>query len=122
MISYWLPFECHYLSTIARRQTGEGAPTIKMEIIQSVLSLDPGVCRCAYDLSIVLVKIVVFCTHRRNLLASTTQELRQTYREIDILMVDSPVLLPGLAKFRIWRSSCVVLVSKLRGVYEKQLF
>ena len=77
MISYWLSFECHYLWTIARRQTGECAPTIKMEIVLSVLSLDPGVCRCAYDLSIVLVKIVVFCTHRRNLLASTTHKFRQ---------------------------------------------
>ena len=38
----------------------------------------------------------------------------KTYREIDILMVDSPEPLPGLAKFRIWRSSCIVLVSKLR--------
>ena len=62
MISYWLPFECHDIWTIARRQTGEGAPTIKMEIVLSVLSLDPGVCRCAYDLSIVLVEIVVFRT------------------------------------------------------------
>ena len=77
MISYWLPFVCHYIWTIARRQTGEGAPTIKMEIVLSVLSLDPGVCLCAYNLSIVLVKIVVFRTHRRNFLASTTQELRQ---------------------------------------------
>ena len=77
MISYWLPFECHYIWTIARRQTGEDAPTIKMEIVLSVLSLDPGVCRCACDLSIVLVKIVVFRTHRRNLLASTTDKFRQ---------------------------------------------
>ena len=46
----------------------------------------------------------------------------KTYREIDILMVDSPVPLAGLAKFRIWRSSCLVLASKGNGVYEKQLF
>ena len=87
MISYWLPFECHYIWTIARRQTGECALIIKMEIVLSVLSLDPGVCRCAYDLSIVLVKIVVFrthCrkivvfrTHHRNLLASTKQKCHQ---------------------------------------------
>ena len=76
MISYWFPFECHYIWTIARRQTGECAPTINMQIVLSVLSLDPGVCRCAYHLSIVLVKIVVFRTHRPNLLASTMQELR----------------------------------------------
>ena len=43
----------------------------------SILSLDPVICRCAYDLSIVLVKIVVFRTHRRYLLTRTTQELRQ---------------------------------------------
>ena len=48
-----------------------------MEIVLSVLSVDPGVCRCAYDLSIVLVKIVVFRTHRLNVLATTNQELRQ---------------------------------------------
>ena len=77
MISYWLPFECHYIWTISRRQTGECAPTIKMEIVLSVLCLDPGVCRSAYDLSIVLVKIVGFCTHRRNLLASTKHKFRQ---------------------------------------------
>ena len=74
---YWLPLECHYIWTIARRQAGECAPTIKMKIVLSVMSLEPGVCRCAYDLSIVLVKIVVFRTYRRNLLASTMQELRQ---------------------------------------------
>ena len=78
MISYWLLFECHYIWTIARRQIGECAPTIKMEIVLSVLSLDPGVCRCAFDLSIVLVKIVVFRTHRRNLLASTTHKFRES--------------------------------------------
>ena len=77
MISYWLCFECHYIWTIARRQKGECVPTIKMEILLSVLSLDPGVCRCAHNLSLVLVKIVVFRTHRRNLLASAKQELRQ---------------------------------------------
>ena len=77
MISYSLPFECHYIWTITRRQTGECAPTIKKEIVLSVWSLDPGVCRCAYDLSIVLVKTVVFRKHRPNLLSTTTQELRQ---------------------------------------------
>ena len=46
----------------------------------------------------------------------------KTYREIDILMVDSPVPLPGLAKLRIRRSSCIVLASKLRRCVRKELF
>ena len=41
------------------------------------LSLDPGMCRCAYDWSMALVKTVVFHTHRCNLLSSTNQKFRQ---------------------------------------------
>ena len=43
----------------------------------------------------------------------------KTYNEIDILMVDSPVPFPGLAKVRIWRSPCLVLASKLRRCVRK---
>ena len=36
-----------------------------------------------------------------------------------MLMVDSPVPLPSLAKFRIWRNVCVVLASKLGQCVQK---
>ena len=40
---------------------------------------DPGMCRCAHNLSTVLVKIVVFRTHRRNLLASTMHKFAKSW-------------------------------------------
>ena len=43
----------------------------------------------------------------------------KTYREIDILMADSPVPLPGAAKFRIWWNLCIVVASKLRWCVRK---
>jgi len=38
----------------------------------------------------------------------------KTYRQIDILVFDSPVALSGLAKFKIWWNFCIVLASKLQ--------
>ena len=46
----------------------------------------------------------------------------KTYRQIDILMFDSPVPLSGLAKFKIWWNFCKLLANKLHGMYRKQLF
>ena len=43
----------------------------------------------------------------------------KTYRQIDILMFDSPVPLSGLAKFKIWWNFCIVLASKLQQYVRK---
>ena len=37
----------------------------------------------------------------------------KTYKQIDMLMFDSPVPLSGLARFKIWWNFCIVLASKL---------
>ena len=44
----------------------------------------------------------------------------KTYRQIDILMFDSPVPLSGLAKFKIWWTFCLVLASKLQWYVRKK--
>ena len=41
------------------------------------------------------------------------------YRQIDILMFDSPVPLSGLAKFKIWFTFCIVLASKVQWYVRK---
>ena len=43
----------------------------------------------------------------------------KTYRQINILMLDSPVPLSGLAKFKIWWNFCIVLSSKLQQYVRK---
>ena len=43
----------------------------------------------------------------------------KTYRQIDILMFDSPVPLSGLANFKIWWNFCIVLASKLHRYVRK---
>ena len=43
----------------------------------------------------------------------------KTYRQIDILMFDSPVPLSGLAKFKILWNFCMVLASKLQRYVPK---
>ena len=43
----------------------------------------------------------------------------KTYRQIDILMFDSPVPSLAIAKFKIWWNFCIVLASKLQRYVQK---